>query len=282
MSGTLRKSKNKSALNVNALALEISKEPAVLSFATPRPSNFYRAAKVGNEKGLQTMKRATNAQVSTRWKKKKGAFCTAKSKGGRRKSKRKIRRKKGGSDPEKDECPICLEKLKGDKSIIDVHKNSDKQEKEKTAGADKHYFHLDCVNQLKRNVAGNKCPTCRQNMNYFERLVGDNKNNNNIENMHFGDNNSNNNNNHNPHVPLGRHGQQLAREGAIIAHEQRVAARYNPIAGRRAARERLKAEARSGRGLGGGKRRKTKRKKRRRRKTKRRKRRTRRKHRKRN
>ena len=222
--------------------------------------------------------------MATTWKKKKGAFCTAKSKGGRRKSKRKRRRKKGGSDPKEDECPICLEKLKGDKSIIDVHKNSDKQEKEKTAGADKHYFHLDCVNQLKRNVAGNKCPTCRQNMNYFERLVGDNKNNNNIENMHFGDNNSNNNNNHyqdlldmyfgdnnsnnnnrNPHVPLGRHGQRLAREGAIIAHEQRVAARYNPIAGRRAARERLKAEARSGRGLGGGKRRKTKRKKRRRR-----------------
>jgi hypothetical protein len=268
MSGTLRKSKNKSASNVNSMKMEINKGPVALSFATPRPSNFYRAAKAGNEKGMETMKRATNAQVATTWKKKRGAFCTAKSKGGRRKSKRKRRRKKGGSDPKKDECPICLEKLKGDKSIIDVHKNSDKQEKEKTAGADKHYFHLDCVNQLKRNVAGNKCPTCRQNMNYFERLVGDNKNNNNMD--WFGDNNSNNNNNRNSRVPLGRHGQRLASEGAIIAHEQRVAARYNPIAGRRAARERLKAEARSGRGLGGGKRRKTKRKKRRRRKTRRR------------
>ena len=69
---------------------------AVLSFATPRPSNFYRAAKVGNEKGLQTMRRATNAQVSTTWKKKKGAFSTAKStRGGRRrKSKRRRRRKR--------------------------------------------------------------------------------------------------------------------------------------------------------------------------------------------
>ena len=47
MSGTLRKKKENAALNVNALAMEISKEPVVLSFATPRPSNFYRAAKSG-------------------------------------------------------------------------------------------------------------------------------------------------------------------------------------------------------------------------------------------
>ena len=127
-------------------------------------------------------------------------------------------------------------------------------QEEKTAGADKHYFHLDCVNQLKRQVAGNKCPSCRQDMNYFERLVDDNKS-----------------NNHNPNAPLGRHGQRLARQGAIIAHQRRVAARYNPIAGRRAARERLEAEGRSGRGLGGGKRRKTKRRrKKKKRKTKRR------------
>ena len=91
-------------------------------------------------------------------------------------------------------------------------------------------------------------------MNYFERLVDDNKS-----------------NNHNPNAPLGRHGQRLARQGAIIAHQRRVAARYNPIAGRRAARERLEAEGRSGRGLGGGKRRKTKRRrKKKKRKTKRR------------
>ena len=74
MSGTLRKKKENAALNVNMLALEISKEPSVLSFATPRPSNFYRAAKVGNEKGLQTMRRATNAQVATTWKKKRVHF----------------------------------------------------------------------------------------------------------------------------------------------------------------------------------------------------------------
>ena len=91
MSGTLRKSKNKSASNVNSMKMEINKGPVALSFATPRPSNFYRAAKAGNEKGMETMKRATNAQVATTWKKKRGAFCTAKSKGGRRKSKRKRR-----------------------------------------------------------------------------------------------------------------------------------------------------------------------------------------------
>jgi len=163
----------------------------------------------------------------------------------RRRRKTKTRRKKGGSDPEKDNCPICLEALKGDKPIIDVHKKSDNQEKEKTAGAGKHYFHLDCVNKLKRSIPGsNKCPSCRQQMSYFKKPV------------------NNNNNNYDPDAPLGRHGQRLARQGAIIAHEARRRLRFDPIAGRRAARERLEAEARSGRGLSGGKRQKTKKKRR--------------------
>ena len=166
--------------------------------------------------------------------------------GGRRKTKKR-RRKKGGSNPEKDNCPICLEALKGNKPIIDVHKKPDNQEKEKTAGAGKHYFHLDCVNKLKRSIPGNKCPSCRQDMSYFEKLVD----------------NNNNNNNYDPDAPLGRHGQRLARQGAIIAHEARRRLRFDPLAGRRAARERLEAEARSGRGLGGGKRRKTKKKRKR-------------------
>jgi hypothetical protein len=54
----------------------------------------------------------------------------------------------------------------------------------------------------------------------------------------------------------------LARQGAIIAHAARRRLRFDPIAGRRAARERLEAEARSGRGLSGGKRQKTKKKRR--------------------
>ena len=52
--------------------------------------------------------------------------------------------------------------------------------------------------------------------------------------------------------------------GAIYAHEKRQQDRLDPIAGRRAAQKKLEKEGRSGRGLGGGKRRKTKRKKRRR------------------
>ena len=94
MSGTLRKNEKKAALNVNAMKMEFNKEPATLSFATPRPSNFANAVTKKNWKGIETMKRATNAQVATTWKKKKGAFCTAKSKGGKRKSKRKTRKRK--------------------------------------------------------------------------------------------------------------------------------------------------------------------------------------------
>jgi len=169
-------------------------------------------------------------------KKRKTKRKSRKKKRKRRKTKKR-RRKKGGSDPEKDNCPICLDPLKGNKPIIDVHKKPDEQEKEKTAGAGKHYFHLDCVNQLKRSVLSNKCPSCRQDMSYFEKLVD-----------------NNNNNNHDPEAPLGRHGQRLARQGAIIAHDARRRLRFDPIAGRRAARERLEAESRSGRGLGGGKR----------------------------
>ena len=170
-------------------------------------------------------------------KKRKMKRKSRKKKRKRRKTKKR-RRKKGGSDPEKDNCPICLDPLKGNKPIIDVHKKPGEQEKEKTAGAGKHYFHLDCVNQLKRSVPGNnKCPSCRQDMSYFEKLVD-----------------NNNNNNHDPEAPLGRHGQRLARQGAIIAHDARRRLRLDPIAGRRAARERLEAESRSGRGLGGGKR----------------------------
>jgi len=98
-------------------------------------------------------------------------------------------------------------------------------------------------------------------MSYFEKLVDNNNNNNNYDpDAPLGRNN--NNNNYDPDAPLGRHGQRLARQGAIIAHEARRRLRFDPIAGRRAARERLEAEARSGRGLSGGKRQKTKKKRR--------------------
>ena len=169
MSGTLRKKKENAASNVNALALEISKEPVVHSTATPRPSNFLRAAEAGNEKGIELMLRLTKGQVATTWKKKKGAFSTAKSeRGGRRKSKRKTRRrkrkkrkksrKKRGGNLKTDDCPICMESMKtkpgiypSDNPPVDVHDGKK---------AVPHYFHKKCIEKVRNN----KCPLCRQPM----------------------------------------------------------------------------------------------------------------------
>ena len=161
---------------------------------------------------------------------------TKRKKRKKRKTKKR-RRKKGGTDPAIDECPICLEKLKGKKAIIDVHKRPkdqpDKKEDQKK-GADKHYFHLDCAAES-NNKAGNDCPSCRKPMTYFQSLVA-------------------------------RLPRQTTEEDRRIAQVQAQVNRMQ-AARMQSAREETRAallrESSSGRGLGGGKRRKTKRKRRR-------------------
>jgi len=137
------------------------------------------------------------------------------------------RRKKGGSDPEKDDCPVCLEKLKGDKPIINVHKKPKDQpdKKDQKEGADKHYFHLKCATETNQRV-GNNCPSCRQPMQYFESLVG----------------NNNNNTRQGPSPAMAR----MIRQGAMINQNRRRLARLDPIANRRRDQERLRRAAELG------------------------------------